>query len=101
MEYSESWLHQHAMKLEDLYYDELQKTNENMEGSSEVADEMDSEDLSEHLENLEEMISNEDNKETQTKEQDQPLYKGCPITVGISMLLIVTVAMRHGIIIII
>ena len=80
-EFSEGWFHQHAMKLEDLYYDELQKINENMEGSSEVADEM---------------ISNEDDKETQTKEQDQPLYKGCPITVGIRMLLIMTVAMRHG-----
>ena len=95
-EFSEGWFHQHAMKLEDLYYDELQKINENMEGSSEVADEMDSEDLSENLDNQEEMVSNEDDKETQTKEQDQPLYKGCPITVGISMLLIMTVAMRHG-----
>ena len=84
-EYSEGWLHQHAKKLE-----------ENMEGPSEVANEMDSEDLSENLDNLDEMISNEDDKETQTKEQDQPLYKGSPITVGISMLLIMTVAMRHG-----
>ena len=91
-EYVESWLHQHAMKLDDLYYDKLQKISENMEcllGMSEA----ESDDL-ELPENLEEMLCDEDNKNT--NQQDQSLYEGCPITVGISMLLIMTVAMCHG-----
>ncbi|KAJ7391176.1 hypothetical protein OS493_019307 [Desmophyllum pertusum] len=95
-ECSESWLHQHAMNVEDLYYDELQKINENMECPSGL-NEAEGEDLElpENLDNLEEMLCDEHKKDT-AKQQDRPLYEGCPITVGISMLLIMTVAMRHG-----
>ena len=95
-EYAESWLHQHAMKLDDLYYDKLQKTSENMECPSGMS-EAESDDL-ELPENLEEMLCDEhtDKKKDNTNQQDQSLYEGCPITVGISMLLIMTVAMCHG-----
>ena len=95
-EYAESWLHQHAMRLDNLYYDELQKISENMECPSGMS-EAESDDL-ELPENLEEMLCDEhtDKNKDNTNQQDQSLYEGCPITVGISMLLIMTVAMHHG-----
>ena len=96
-EYAESWLHQHAMKLDDLYYDELQKISENMECPSGMSEaESDDLELLENLESLQEMLCDKHNKNDNTSQQDQSLYEGCPITVGISMLLIMTVAMRHG-----
>ena len=97
-ECSESWLHQHRMKLEDIYYEELQKINEaDMENSFGIDDAEDHElELPENLENLKEMLCDEHKKEDSKNEQDKPLYEGCPLTVGISMLLIMTVAMRHG-----
>jgi len=93
-----SWLHQHAMKLEDLYYDELQKINENMRCPTGL-NEMEGEDLEllpQNLDNLEEMICDEDKNKDNRELEDRAVYEGCPITVGISMLLIMTVAMRHG-----
>ena len=86
------------MKLDDLYYDELQKINENMECPSGMNEaESDDLELPENLESLEEMLCDaEHNKKDNTNQQDQSLYEGYPITVGISMLLIMTVAMRHG-----
>ena len=96
-EYAESWLHQHAMKLDDLYYDELQKISENMECPSGMSEaESDDLQLPENLESLEEMLCDRHNRKDNTNQRDQSLYEGCPITVGISMLLIMTVAMRHG-----
>lgn len=86
------------MKLEDLYYDELQKINKNM-GCSTGLNEMEGEDLEllpQNLDNLEEMTCDEDKNKDNRKLQDRAVYEGCPITVGISMLLIMTVAMRHG-----
>ena len=87
------------MKLDDLYYDELQKINENMECLSGMSEaESDDLQLPENLESLEEMLCDRHNKKGNTNQRDQSLYEGCPITVGISMLLIMTVAMRHGMI---
>lgn len=89
---SESWLHQHAMKLEDMYYEELEKISENVESTFEMNED---EDWKEP-ENLEDILFTDEKENHATKTQDRPLYDGCPITVGVSMLLIMTVAMRHG-----
>ena len=89
---SESWLHQHAMKLEDMYYEELEKISENVESTFEMNED---EDWKEP-ENLEDILFTDEKENHATKTQDRPLYDGCPITVGVSMLLIMTVAMHHG-----
>ena len=68
-EYAESWLHQHAMKLDDLYYDELQKINENMECPSGMSEaESDDLQLPENLESLEEMLCDRHNKNDNTNQ---------------------------------
>ncbi|XP_028518623.1 uncharacterized protein LOC110251203 [Exaiptasia diaphana] len=97
VEFSESLLRQHAMKLDDLYHDELNKINAESVECPSGMNETDNEDseLFDTLGNLEKMIADKDNEFESTK-QNQPLYEGCPITVGISTLLIMTVAMRHG-----
>ena len=89
---SESWLHQHAMKLEDMYYEELEKISESMESTFEMNED---EDWKEP-ENLEDMLFTDEKENHAMKTQDRPLYDSCPLTVGVSMLLIMTVAMRHG-----
>ena len=57
------------MKLEDLYYDELQKINKNM-GCSTGLNEMEGEDLEllpQNLDNLEEMTCDEDKNKDNRK----------------------------------
>lgn len=93
----ESWLCEHTRKLDDLYYEELNKIHENMEYPTEINEDQDWE-FSEHSDNPEEMLKADKpevsvNHESQ---QDKPVYEGCPITVSVSMLLIMTLAMRHG-----
>ena len=89
---SESWLDQHAMKLEDMYYEEVEKTRENVESTFEMNE---AEDWKEP-ENLEDILFTDEKENHTTKTQDWPLCEGCLITVGVSMLLIMTIAMCQG-----
>lgn len=95
----ESWLCEHAKKLNDLYYEELEKIHmhESVECPTGINEDQDSE-LSEYPENPEEMFQADSEQVVSgnKSQQDKPVYEGCPITVSVSMLLIMTLAMRHG-----
>ena len=88
----ESCLFEHARKRDDLYYEELAKIHKSTKSQPEINEDEDL-DLSEYPENL---AGNEQAIGGHEIQEDKLVYEGCPLTVSVSMLLIMTLAMRHG-----